>query len=676
MAVDQEMEAVFKSVRSGDEVPDNTIGVDPESGNPVPAGSLPEEVRDDIPAQLSEGEYVVPADVLRYYGVKFFEDLRSEAKYAYQDMNENGRIGGEPIGMEMVEPEDDLDIMFDISDLEVIETPDEPEDEIEEAFLGKLFGKKEDGEDEETSKKEALDKLDALLDKSIKKRNAKKDAAKDMRSRDPSEGPSIAEQINFGGNYSDKDKPKKKKAEKLERKTYRASPSEVREQRRNEQGVNLLENKPDVWGNLGKAFGFAEGGDTSTYDNMGGFGDLSGGFDTTAYAEGLGQVEMRAYQNDTGRKIMITFIDGEPQMDIPEGYYPVGTEAVAIEPEDTAVQSQGDGGGGGGSPVPAPEPINYQGLTIAEMEDMLKEQQGMTGSLITAGAGIINPILGMAVKFGLSQNAKQLEAEMERRIKSGTLTDAERAKMEDMLAQAQEDKPSFLERLYGKLTGKDGEDYEGVQKDAVDAAVKEALGYQPVDESQSDIKGPNQVPIKTEPLDPTNNEPDNTKAGDVEGGYKARTAQQTQDGYKGYGSEKGNTAGQGDSSTPMTDAFGSGNTFTNRPSGSTSRSSGSTSRSSGSSDGNRDFERQMREDAARRSSAAQAGVSAVQSQMASSGQSAAQVGRTNAPSTARTSNTGSGSGGTATRNDSVSATDASDPRNRNKGGLMNKKKKK
>ena len=29
------------------------------------------EVRDDIPAMLSEGEYVVPADVLRYYGVNF-----------------------------------------------------------------------------------------------------------------------------------------------------------------------------------------------------------------------------------------------------------------------------------------------------------------------------------------------------------------------------------------------------------------------------------------------------------------------------------------------------------------------------------------------------------------------------------------------------------------------------
>jgi len=132
MAMDEQMDAVFKSSRTGyarggmdlDSVPENTMGIDPESGNEIPLGSLPEEVRDDIPAQLSEGEYVVPADVVRYYGVKFFEDLRAEAKFGYQDMNENGRIGGEPMGMETVEPEDDM--MFDISELEVVDDESQP----------------------------------------------------------------------------------------------------------------------------------------------------------------------------------------------------------------------------------------------------------------------------------------------------------------------------------------------------------------------------------------------------------------------------------------------------------------------------------------------------------------------------------------------------------------------
>jgi len=78
--------------------------IDPVSGNEVPPGSTPKEVRDDIPAMLSEGEYVVPADVTRFYGVKFFEDLREQAKVELSDMEANGRIGGEPVP----EGEDDL----------------------------------------------------------------------------------------------------------------------------------------------------------------------------------------------------------------------------------------------------------------------------------------------------------------------------------------------------------------------------------------------------------------------------------------------------------------------------------------------------------------------------------------------------------------------------------------
>jgi len=70
---------------------------DPISGNEVPEGSFPNEVRDDVPAMLSEGEYVVPADVLRFYGLKFFEDLRENAKMELQRMSQDGRMGGEPV---------------------------------------------------------------------------------------------------------------------------------------------------------------------------------------------------------------------------------------------------------------------------------------------------------------------------------------------------------------------------------------------------------------------------------------------------------------------------------------------------------------------------------------------------------------------------------------------------
>jgi hypothetical protein len=91
---------------------------DPVSGNEVPPGSMASEVRDDVPAMLSEGEYIVPADVVRYYGVKFFEDLRSQAKSGLTDMEQDGRIGGEPIdatpGDEPLTPEE-LAMLTEIS---------------------------------------------------------------------------------------------------------------------------------------------------------------------------------------------------------------------------------------------------------------------------------------------------------------------------------------------------------------------------------------------------------------------------------------------------------------------------------------------------------------------------------------------------------------------------------
>jgi len=67
--------------------------VDPVSGNDVPAGSLQEEVRDDIPAQLSEGEFVFPADVVRYIGLDRLMELRQEAKQGLQKMDAMGQMG-------------------------------------------------------------------------------------------------------------------------------------------------------------------------------------------------------------------------------------------------------------------------------------------------------------------------------------------------------------------------------------------------------------------------------------------------------------------------------------------------------------------------------------------------------------------------------------------------------
>ena len=97
---------------------DDGATVDPMSGNEVPTGSLQEEVRDDIPAQLSEGEFVVPADVVRFIGLDKLMKMRDSAKKGLASMEAEGQIGGSaapamPPEMSMQEEPMDIDAMID-----------------------------------------------------------------------------------------------------------------------------------------------------------------------------------------------------------------------------------------------------------------------------------------------------------------------------------------------------------------------------------------------------------------------------------------------------------------------------------------------------------------------------------------------------------------------------------
>ena len=92
--------------------------VDEVSGNDVPPGSTREEVRDDIPAQLSEGEFVFPADVVRFIGLEKLMQMRQKAKMGLQKMEEMGQMGNSE---EATIPDD---MPFDINDLDM-------EDEVE-----------------------------------------------------------------------------------------------------------------------------------------------------------------------------------------------------------------------------------------------------------------------------------------------------------------------------------------------------------------------------------------------------------------------------------------------------------------------------------------------------------------------------------------------------------------
>lgn len=100
----------IKAYCGGMMAPEFEIGYDEESGNPIPPGSLPSEVRDDIPAMLSEGEFVLPADVVRWHGLKHIMDMRAEAKMGLMAMTMEGLLHeGESVEEEEIEDEEETE---------------------------------------------------------------------------------------------------------------------------------------------------------------------------------------------------------------------------------------------------------------------------------------------------------------------------------------------------------------------------------------------------------------------------------------------------------------------------------------------------------------------------------------------------------------------------------------
>jgi hypothetical protein len=73
-------------------MPGMIVGTDPVSGNEIPLGSDAENVRDDIPAMLSQGEYVLPADVVKWHGLKHISEMMMEAKAGLMSLHAMGQI--------------------------------------------------------------------------------------------------------------------------------------------------------------------------------------------------------------------------------------------------------------------------------------------------------------------------------------------------------------------------------------------------------------------------------------------------------------------------------------------------------------------------------------------------------------------------------------------------------
>lgn len=299
---------------------------DPVSGNEVPTGSLPEEVRDDIPAQLSEGEYVVPADVVRFHGVKMFEELRAEAKMGFNTMENTGRIGGEPIGVAVMGDE----LPFDVSELNM----------------------QDDGEPE-------------------------------------------APMMNKGG-YMPR--------------------------------------------------GYAHGG-----------------LHQNPVLKSTGGVEYKNYTNAEGKTLLIPFFNGVPMSVIPEGYFLVGTQSTNAEAasaakaaakseadrkfQDDKGQERYEKGGDLYNPTPV---IKMDELTGKELEKMVADQGSMTADMINVGVGVINPVMGLFMKLGMINSARETKNELERRANAATNPN-EQAYYSNLLEIATQEEPGIIETVMGGI---------------------------------------------------------------------------------------------------------------------------------------------------------------------------------------------------------------------------------
>lgn len=103
--------------------------IDEVSGNSVPIGGTKEGVRDDIPANVSEGEFIFPADVVRYHGLDKMMALRQEAKMGLKQMERMGQMGNSD---EATIPDD---LPFSMADLIVVSGEGKPMEFNEGGFV-------------------------------------------------------------------------------------------------------------------------------------------------------------------------------------------------------------------------------------------------------------------------------------------------------------------------------------------------------------------------------------------------------------------------------------------------------------------------------------------------------------------------------------------------------------
>jgi len=277
--------------------------IDPISGNDVPPGSTQEEVRDDIPAQLSEGEFVFPADVVRFIGLEKLMMMRQEAKMGLKKMEDMGQMGNSE---EATMPDD---MPFSLEDLDMED--DEPMQEDDSMKMA------EGGYVMVAGKPMPIPMIGGQLPPITTKPMPE---TKNM---------AVGGFTNPTGTYQ---VPTNVATQPSYFQNYQQStaPFSPFNQTQTPIGTPLSTSTPVV-GQTGQGPSF-----------------------NTLMPQLTGKRETLEYRNDAGQKLFIPFIDGKPIYPIPEGYTRYIAEEVTTPDKPTNVQSTSvrqDTGDGGDSNV-------------------------------------------------------------------------------------------------------------------------------------------------------------------------------------------------------------------------------------------------------------------------------------------------------------------------------------
>jgi len=196
--------------------------VDEESGNEVPVGAMKEEVRDDIPAKLSEGEFVFPADVVRYIGLERLMMMRQAAKEGLKKMEAMGQMSNADEATE----EDDGEFESELDDIMSEIESEEGEEEEKEMAVGGVATNQQPAMPEGMTQEAAAPKTPQLtpeqmdyINKTAENMKAKESELADIEQSTPTEGlkPSDIIKSNFPAEQQDKADEFIAKVERLNR---------------------------------------------------------------------------------------------------------------------------------------------------------------------------------------------------------------------------------------------------------------------------------------------------------------------------------------------------------------------------------------------------------------------------------------------------------------------------